>query len=201
MTSPSEFFALLDLLQMLVGSPRTGVLIALLLIAAVIDIRTGRIPNWLVFGGALYALAYNSFFPLYPKDNGTLLALQGFAVGLGALLPFYVLRAMGAGDVKLMAMVGAFLGMWPTIHAVLGTLIAGGMLALVLAFRSAQLRRMLENVAMMCRGAMLSAATGVGGLALPGGPSAGTMPYGAAIAAGTVGYLVLAQIGFFDGAW
>jgi prepilin peptidase CpaA len=165
----------------------------------VIDIRTGRIPNWLVFGGALYALAYNSLFPFYPKDNGTLLALQGLAVGLGAFLPFYVFRAMGAGDVKLMAMVGAFLGLWPAVHAVLATLVAGGVLAVVLAVRSGRLSRVLENVAMMCRGTMLTVATGVGGLAVIESPAAGTMPYGAAIAAGSIGYLLLAQLGFLGG--
>lgn len=196
----SEFTAMLDLIEMLVLSPRTGVLMVLLLIAAVSDIRTGRIPNWLVFGGALYALAYNAFFPLYPRDIGILFALGGLAVGLGAFLPLYLFRVMGAGDVKLMAMVGAFLGTWATIAAVLATLIAGGVLAVVLALWSGHLVRLLRNVVMVCRGTMLSLATGVGGLAVHDGASAGRMPYGVAIAAGTIGYLILAQLGFIGGA-
>ena len=181
-TMPSELLAMLDLLQMLALSPRTGVLMVLLLIAAVIDVRTGRIPNWLVFGGALYAIAYNSFFPVYPKDVGFLFAVYGLGLGLAAFLPLYALRAMGAGDVKLMAMVGAFLGTWLTIGAVLGTLLAGGALALFLVLRSGHLVRML--------------APGVGGLAVHDGASAGKMPYGVAIASGTLGYLLLKQLAF-----
>ncbi len=182
----SEFAALLDLLQMLVLSPRTGVLIALLLVAAASDVRTGRIPNWLVLGGALYALACNSLFPGYPHDAGLVFALEGLGVGLAVLLPLYLLRAMGAGDVKLMAMAGAFLGPWGAVAAVLGTLLAGGVLALAFALRAGQLAHMLLNV---------------GALALRPEASAGRMPYGVAIAAGTIGYLLLAQLGYLSYVW
>src|SRR5688500_1390477 len=148
----SEFTAMLELLQMLALSPRTGVLMGLLLIAAVIDVRTSRIPNWLVFGGALYALIYNAISPLYARDIGILFALGGLAVGLAALLPAYLFRVMGAGDVKLMAMVGAFIGTSATVGAVLSTLIAGGVLAIALALWRGRLGRMLHNLAMFCRG-------------------------------------------------
>lgn len=197
----SEMTAMLELLQMLVLSPRTGVLIALLLIAAVIDIKTGRIPNWLVFGGALYALVYNAMSPLYARDIGILFALGGLAVGLVALLPAYLFRVMGAGDVKLMAMVGAFIGAWATVGAVLATLVAGGVLALALAMWAGRTVRLLRNVAAVSRGTMVTMATGIGGLAVHAGPSAGKMPYGVAIAVGTIAYLVLSQLGFVGGVW
>lgn len=201
MSLSSEFIAVLDLLEMLVASPRTGVLMGLLLIAAVSDVKTGRIPNGLVFAGALYALVYNASFPLYPKDNGMLFALGGLTVGLAALLPAYLFRVMGAADVKLMAMVGAFLGTRTTVAAVLATLIVGGVLALVIALWSGRFVRMLRNVAMMFRGTMLTFATGVGGLTVHDGPSAGKMPYGVAIAAGTIGYLILEQLGLIESTW
>ena len=197
----SEITAMLELLQMLVLSPRTGVLMVLLLIAAVIDVRTSRIPNWLVFAGALYGLAYNAISPLYARDIGILFALGGLAVGLAALLPAYLFRVMGAGDVKLMAMVGAFLGASATVGAVLATLIAGGVLALTLAMRSGRTVRLLRNVAAVSRGTMVTMTTGIGGLAVHDGPSAGKMPYGVAIAVGTIAYLVLSQLGFVGGAW
>lgn len=196
----SEFQAASELLAMLLLSPRTGILVLLLLVAAFSDIRTGRIPNWLVFGGALYAVVYNAFFPLFPRDIGIVFALGGLAVGLAAFLPLYIFRAMGAGDVKLMAMVGAFLGASATLGSVLATLIAGGVLALALTLVTGRIAQMLRNVTMVFRGAMLTFATGVGGLAGPDGPSAGKMPYGVAIAAGTIGYLILAQLGFIGGA-
>jgi prepilin peptidase CpaA len=196
-----ELTAMLELLQMLALSPRTGVLMALLLIAAVIDVRTSRIPNWLVLGGALYGLVYNAVSPMYARDIGVLFALGGMAVGLAALLPAYVFRVMGAGDVKLMAMVGAFLGASATVGAVLATLVAGGVLAIALTVWSGHLVRMLRNVAAVSRGTVLTLATGVTGLTVHDGPSAGKMPYGLAIAVGSIAYLVLSQLGLVGGSW
>jgi prepilin peptidase CpaA len=198
----SDFGAALDLLTTLVVSPRTGVLMALLIAAAVSDSKSGRIPNWLVFGGALYAVLYSAFFPLYPRNIGALFALGGLAVGLAAFLPAYLFRIMGAGDVKLMAMVGAFLGTWGTVGALLSTLIAGGVLALALALWGGRLGRMLHNLAIICRGPVLTLSpTGTGGTVTSDDPSAGRMPYGIAIAAGTVGYLILSQLGFIGTTW
>jgi prepilin peptidase CpaA len=191
----SELIAVLDLLEMVALSPRTGVLICLLAIAAVSDVRTGRIPNWLVFGGALYALAYNALYPVYPRDIGILFALGGLSVGLVAFLPGYLLRILGAGDVKLMAMVGSFIGASATLEAVLASLITGGLLAVALSFHSRRLPLMLRNTVALFRGTVLTFATAPGGLTIEGGRSAGRMPYGLAIALGTIGYLVLEQLG------
>ena len=195
MTLYSEFLAVLELLEMLLSSPRTGVLIGLLSIAAISDVRTGRIPNWLVFSGVLYALAYNALNPVYPRDSGILFALGGLSVGLVAFLPGYLLRVLGAGDVKLMAMVGSFIGTWAAVEAVLASLITGGMLAVVLSLYSGRLPLMLRNVVGLFHGTVLTFATVPSGLTIQGGRSAGKMPYGLAIALGTIGYLVLEQLG------
>jgi prepilin peptidase CpaA len=191
----SEFLAALELIEMLLLNPRTGVLIGLLAVAAVSDVRTGRIPNWLVFGGALYALAYNALYPVYPRDIGILFALGGLSVGLVAFLPGYLLRVLGAGDVKLMAMVGSFVGTWAAVEAVLASLITGGVLAIALSLYSGRLTLMLRNAVALFRGTVLTFATAPGGLTIEGGRSAGRMPYGLAIALGTIGYLVLEQLG------
>ena len=197
----SEFGAALDLLVMLVLNPRTGVLLALLFAAAVSDSKSGRIPNWLVFGGALYAVVYSAFFPVYPRDIGALFALGGLAVGLAAFLPAYLFRIMGAGDVKLMAMVGAFLGPWSTVGAVLSTLIAGGVLAVAYALWGGRLGRMLHNLAIIFRGTVLTLSTGTSGTVTTDGSSAGRMPYGVAIAVGTIGYLMFSQLGLMGRTW
>jgi prepilin peptidase CpaA len=191
----SEFLAALELIEMLLFSPRTGVLIGLLTVAAVSDVRTGRIPNWLVFGGALYALAYNALYPVYPRDIGILFALGGLSVGLVAFLPGYLLRVLGAGDVKLMAMAGSFVGTWAAVEAVLASLITGGVLAVAQSLYSGRLTLMLRNAVALFRGTVLTFATAPGGLTIEGGRSAGRMPYGLAIALGTIGYLVLKQLG------
>jgi len=198
----NEFGAALDLLAMLMLSPCTGVLFALLIAAAVSDSKSGRIPNWLVFGGALYAVVYNGFFPLYPADIGILFALGGLAVGLTAFLPAYVFRIIGAGDVKLVAMVGAFLGPWSTVGAVLSMLIAGGVLAVGYALCAGRLGRMLQNLAIIFRGTVLPlSTTGTVGTVTADGLSAGRMPYGVAIAVGTIGYLMFSQLGLMGRTW
>ena len=191
----SEFIAMVDLLKMLLTSPRTGVLVGILIVAANIDIRSGRIPNWLVFAGVIYAVSYNSLLPEYVRDNGLVFALGGLAVGLTAFLPAYLFRILGAGDVKLMAMVGAFLGTRATLGAVLAVFVAGGVLAVGFAVKTGRLTAMLRNVAAMFRGRYLAFTIGVGGVIMQGSPSAGRMPYGLAIAFGTIGYLVLKQLG------
>ena len=160
-----------------------------------IDIRTRSHTELAGVRGAAYGLLYNTLFPVFPRDIGILFALGGLVVGLGVLLPMYALRVMGAGDVKLMAMVGAFLGASATFSAAIATFIAGGVLAIAVAVCTGTVARMIRNVAMMFRGTMLTFATGVGGLTVHGGPSAGKMPYGVAIATGTIAYLILAQLG------
>lgn len=92
---------------------------------AIIDWRTHRIPNVLCAFGAILALTSQMWMH---GEDGLLAALGGAAVGFAMFLPFYVVRAFGAGDVKAMATVGLFLGMETTALAVGMTLIAGGIL-------------------------------------------------------------------------
>lgn len=113
--------------------------LALLLAAAVWhDVRDYRIPNALVAAGMVLALLMHALLPAgggfaaaTPGGLGALKALQGMGLGLAALLPFYLLGAAGAGDAKLMAMVGAFLGPLDALAVVLCTFIAGAAMAVV----------------------------------------------------------------------
>jgi prepilin peptidase CpaA len=101
---------------------------------------------------------------------------------------------MGAGDVKLMAMTGAFLGLHDTLWALLATFVAGGVLSIVFALRSHSLRRLFGNLALLAQGAALGG--GLRANTADTRASVGTLPYGVAIAGGTIGYLVLRQLGF-----
>lgn len=92
------------------------------------DLRTHRIPNFLSLGGAVAGLACATFGGGWSALGS---AAAGLGVGFACLIPFYALRSMGAGDVKLMAAVGSFLGPPLTISAVLYTFIAGGVLAVL----------------------------------------------------------------------
>jgi prepilin peptidase CpaA len=131
MNMNSEFHAALELLSILVLDPHKSVLIGLLLIAAWSDCKTQRIPNLLVFGGTAFGLIFNWLFPPM-RDAEFMWALQGLGTGLALMLPFYFLRAMGAGDVKLMAMVGAFTGPVGAFVTVFAASIVGAVVGLAL---------------------------------------------------------------------
>jgi prepilin peptidase CpaA len=147
-------------------------LIAVLVLAVRSDVASHRIPNWLTFGafGAGLVLA-----AVGNETRGLLGALAGAAVGLVCLLPIYFARGMGAGDVKLMAAAGTFLGPYNAFFAAMLTLAAGAVFGLaLLAWRAIELRT--------SSGAMFSD---------PPSSAIGKerFPYAAAIAAGVVGAL------------
>jgi prepilin peptidase CpaA len=125
------------------------VLIVFALALAIIDWRTHRIPNVLCAIAAMYGLTLQVAID---GKAGLLTALGGAAVGFAMFLPFYVVRAFGAGDVKAMATVGIFLGVTSTVHAVGSTLIAGGALGvLALCFKPAHANATLHRlVALLC---------------------------------------------------
>lgn len=191
-----EFHALLELLAMLALDPRTAVLIALLVIAAVSDYRSYRIPNWLTFGGAMFALVYKTVIAVSP-GSAFLMAWGGLLLGFAIMLPLYLLHAMGAGDVKLMAMVGAFLGLDETLQAVLWALIAGGVGAIGFALLKGRVGRMLRNTRDVLRDLVTLSLAGVRPDArMHAGQSIGKLPYGVCISVGTIGYVLSRQLGF-----
>lgn len=102
-------------------------LMAILLAALIFDLRKRRIPNSLVLAGL--ALAIVLAIPAGWQGLGRLMlgALSGFFI----FFPVYFWGAMGAGDVKLISVVGAFLGMHHLLFAVALILLAGGALALI----------------------------------------------------------------------
>ena len=104
-------------------------LFAVLLVAAFKDIRERKIPNVLLILGGIGSLTVSLSMQSIPIQ--TLLA--GGAVGLAVFLPFYAMSAMGAGDIKLMAIVGTYLGVKGVLFSALFTALAGGVLALAFA--------------------------------------------------------------------
>jgi len=179
-----------------------ALLLAVLLAAAVAcDIRSRRIPNRLVSLGMAAGLTLHAtvtpgagLFNTPFGGLGLLLALGGLALGLLLLLPMYALGALGAGDVKLMAMIGAFLGPQEMLGVTLFCLVAGGALALLFALVDGSLRKVLGNVRTMLLGSLLRGLSG--GTAQLEQPVAATgkLPYAIAIAAGTVAYLLLTRV-------
>lgn len=169
-----------------------AVLAGLLAAALWHDLRTRRIPNRLVLWGTLTGLILNSFVPagagLFDAafgGLGPLQALAGAAAGLALLLPMHLLRALGAGDVKLMAMCGAFLGPDAVLEAALLTFLCGGVLALAAALAGQRLRQVLKNTYHMMLGALLHSLAGGAAMIAEPPPATGKLAYAFAIASGT----------------
>lgn len=158
-------------------------LIAMFLAAAVwTDLAEKRIPNWLTVSAAIAGFGVS----LAPGGIGPAGAAGGLAVGFATFLPLYLLRAAGAGDVKLMAASGTFLGVSATFAALLYALVLGGLFAVGYAAKRRSLRRLRESLRFFAWGSALRLA---GGRA----PSADDMPlsglrapYAIAIAGGVL---------------
>lgn len=97
--------------------------------AIVSDIRWRKIPNWLTGPSILVGLGFHTFMNHW---TGLLFSLEGAALGLGLFLAMYLLGWMGAGDVKLYAAVGSFLGPVQTISAAIVIALVGGLLTLAI---------------------------------------------------------------------
>ena len=109
-----------------------AVVAAITAAAAVVDVRTRRIPNWLTFGTAAIGFTMAA---AHIDSVGVIGALEGLTLGLLLMLPGYVIRKTGAGDVKLLAAVGTLLGPESIAMAFLFSAIAGGGLALIALVR------------------------------------------------------------------
>ena len=114
--------------------------------ATVIDLRTRRIPNVLTATMAAVGIGIAAA-GLNVVSVGA--AALGLLVGLALMLPGHVLGATGAGDVKLMAAIGSLLGPLLVFKAVLFTLVAGGVLAVVVAFKRKRLATTIATTARM----------------------------------------------------
>lgn len=117
--------------------------------AAVIDLRTRRIPNILTATMAAVGigLAAAGFGRI-----GLGAALLGCALGLAFMLPGHIFGATGAGDVKLLAAAGALLGPKDTIFAFLYTAVAGGVLALAVALLRRRFNQTLASAGRLAAG-------------------------------------------------
>jgi len=112
-------------------------------IAAVTDFRSRRIPNWLTVPALVVGVTANSFFNGW---GGLKTSLLGTLVGLGVLLPFVLLRSLGAGDWKLAGALGAFTGPGLLIDLLLLSIFVAGMMAVILIIYKGRVRETLRNI-------------------------------------------------------
>ncbi len=119
-----------------------AVLVAL--VAGVLDWRYRRIPNWLTVSGFAAGVTVNTILYRWP---GLKIALLGTALGLGLLLPFVMVRSLGAGDWKLAGALGACLGWRQLLSVLVGTILVAGVMALAVVIWKGRLKQTLLNMA------------------------------------------------------
>ena len=155
----------------------------LALIAGWTDSRTRRIPNWLTVPAALIGIGANTALGGW---DGLKASLLGAAVGLALLLPFVMLRSLGAGDWKLAGALGAFTGPGALVDLLLASVLVAGVMALVLVIYKGRVRQTITNIGHI----LVSLVT----FRLPGAqvsldnPESLKVPYGVALALTVVLY-------------
>jgi len=115
----------------------------LLALACVTDLRARRIPNVLTFSAAAGAVLFHLVTGGWQAAGWSIV---GLFVGALLFLPMFALRGMGAGDVKLLAAVGAWLGPGQVAMVALATSLVGGVMAIVVALAYGYLRKALTNI-------------------------------------------------------
>lgn len=122
-----------------------GFLLGMLGLAVIYDVDSRRIPNWLVFSGIAFALLYHLYFG---GCSGLFFSIKGLLLGILLLILPFIMGGMGAGDVKLLGMVGAFKGSIFTFSSFLGMALWGGIIAIVLLLAKRRLKETLWRLGM-----------------------------------------------------
>lgn len=124
-------------------SATTAAVLAIITAACVTDLRSRRVPNTLTFAGTLAAFLFHL---VTGGVGGFLASAGGCVVGLMIFLPLFALHGMGAGDVKLLATLGAWLGASAALWIALYAAVAGGILALIVGVAHGYLRSAFSNL-------------------------------------------------------
>ncbi len=163
-----------------------------LIVAAYIDGKQLRVPNWITYPMVFSGLIYNA----WAADGiGFWMALVGMVVGLLCLLPLYAVGGMGAGDVKLMAGIGAWLGWQITLYAFATTTIVGAVMAVLMVWYTKNFTKHYANFLTIV-GEWLSIRDPkeLSRIAAERKPSMFLLPYGIPICVGSIGYFFFAGL-------
>jgi len=164
----------------------------ILIVAAYIDGKELRVPNLItypmVIGGLLFNVWAEGWLGL-----GT--GLWGMAVGLLCLLPLYAVGGMGAGDVKLMAGVGAWLGAAVTFYAFAVSTVVGAVMAIVMVLYKRAFTKHYANFLMILTEWMtIKDPKELSRLAADRKPTMFLLPYGIPICIGSIAYFIFEEM-------
>ncbi len=170
-----------------ISQPVAWIVSLILVEAAIIDGARLKVPNWLTYHLALIGLLVAAWTG---GTSGLLWSLAGLGAGLAMLLPLYAIGGMGAGDVKLLAGIGAWFGAAFTWQAFIVSAIVGAVLAVIMMVRSgdfmghvARMKVIADEIVQIRNPARLAE------IAAERKPRMTLLPYGIPITIGTIGCL------------
>ena len=161
---------------------------AILILAAWIDGRELKVPNWITFPMVLSGLVYSTWVG---GLGGLGAGLLGMCVGLLTLMPLYAVGGMGAGDVKLMAGIGAWLGWEITLAAFAVSVVVGAVMAVIMVLWDKSMKHHYENfLLILSEWMVIKNPYELSKIAAERKPRMMLLPYGIPICIGTIGYFV-----------
>lgn len=158
--------------------------------AAITDVRDRRIPNRLTYSAMIAGLALQA---LVHGWRGLLFSVAGGCVFGGAFLILHVVRAMGAGDVKLAAALGCIIGPGASVRVMFFTAMAGAVMAIVVMVSTGRTLQTLRNT-LSVAGFHVMHGLRTHPVVNLDNPAAVRLPYGLAFAAGTLYWAVVVQL-------
>jgi len=168
-----------------------AVLVVIVVTAAAYDLKYRRIPNWLVLTGLILGFGLNTFLFEW---TGLAHAAEGFGLALLIYFPLYLLRAMGAGDAKLMAAVGSIVGWGNWLAIFVATAVIGGVLGVIVLLFAGRIRKTFWNMGWILNEILHFRAPYHSSQELDVRSAKGMrMPHGVAIALGSLTFLIVRE--------
>ena len=179
----------MDWNELLINNWHVKPVSAILILAAWIDGKELKVPNWITFPMVLTGLIYSTC-------TGSLSAgLMGMATGLACLLPLYAVGGMGAGDVKLMAGIGAWLGWQITMEAFIVSVVVGAVMAVLMVLSRGTWKKHYENfLTILSEWVVIRDPYKLSRIAAERKPAMVLLPYGVPICIGSIGYFLYAGL-------
>ncbi len=164
----------------------------ILIVAAYIDGKELRVPNWITYPMVFSGIIYNA---VQFGWGGLGWGILGMFVGLFCLLPLYAVGGMGAGDVKLMAGIGAWLGWQITFYSFVATVIVGAAMAIAMVWYKKSFVKHYGNLlTILHEWKTVKNPKELSRLAAERKPTMFLLPYGIPICVGSIGYFFFAGL-------
>jgi len=165
--------------------------ITVTIVAAIVDFRTHKIPNWLTVPAFLLGITLRTVISGWTEGRAS---LEGAGLALVLLLPLVLMRALGAGDWKLMGAVGAFLGPILFLFVLLGSVLVSGLMAMVEMMRTRRVKETFRNLVVLVQGFFSFGLRANPEISLDN-PALLKLPFGVAVAISTLACFCAARWG------